>query len=64
MFEQKVNRCQNYKWGLRLVDSITEKKCEISDFPHVPSQGKTLAHDYEDIMVQMSKYLWFLFLYP
>lgn len=33
MFEQKVNRCQNYKLGLSLVDSVTEKNCEISDFP-------------------------------
>lgn len=33
-FEQKVNRCQNYKLGLSLVDSVTEKKkSEISDFP-------------------------------
>lgn len=33
MFEQKVNRCQNYKLGLSLVDSVTETNCESSDFP-------------------------------
>lgn len=55
MFEQKVNRCQNYKLGLSLVDSVTEKKMvrfQIS--PHFCSQKKTLARDYKDITVKTS----------